>query len=85
MSNFLSGVPAKVIYDLKQQNTEESQRQEKIIFQDSQFKEYTFLIKAKTDFYNDQSKVKYTIVRQKPRDYIGENNCLLDLMGSLSK
>ncbi|PAV65618.1 hypothetical protein WR25_12311 isoform B [Diploscapter pachys] len=53
------------------------------ILSDAYLKPYTFRIKAKSEFYNDENRMKYVVMKAANRDYATYNQLLLNTIAKL--
>ncbi|KAH7432356.1 hypothetical protein KP509_07G018700 [Ceratopteris richardii] len=77
----LMGVPAKELYMWKQ---DESLKFQELI-QKLLFSQHLFKLKIKEESYNDEQRVKSTVVKSERVDFAAENKYLIDLIGKISR
>ncbi|KAG1471769.1 hypothetical protein G6F56_001933 [Rhizopus delemar] len=74
----LMGMPATELMELKDRDTTAFQR----VCNKALFKTYNFKGRAKSEVYNDQSRIKYTLMEASPIDFVKESQ---ELVNSIEK
>lgn len=77
------GVPAKVLYDLKYEEQDDVKFAE--IVRKVLFTKFTFKLKVKEEIYNDEQRVKSTVVKAERTNHVSESKYLLDQMEKLKR
>ena len=73
-AEMILGRPADELGSLRDNNENEFDR----IFQDANFKPYTFKLRAKMETYNDENRMKTVCVQATPVNFKEYNKVLLD-------